>query len=92
MGSRAFITLFILIHVIFIFLQIHKQSYGIKLSYQKQKNEKNKQQLIEKKNNLTQELHTMQNRSDIKKYAENSLGMKKIFLSQIKQIPDEYRL
>lgn len=81
------IAFFVTIHVMFIFLQIHKQSYGIELSYQKQKNEKIRQELIDKKNDLTQELHLMQNRSTIKKYAENTLGMKKISLSQIKQMP-----
>ncbi len=90
MSNRSFITFFITIHVVFIFLQIHKQSYVIELSYQKQKNEKLKQELTDKKNGLTQELHMVQNRSNIKKYAESSLGMKKISLSQIKKMPDEY--
>jgi hypothetical protein len=90
MNNRMFITFFISIHIIFIFLQIHKQSYGIELSYQKQKHEKMRQELIEKKNSLIQELNIAQHRSTIKGYAQNTLKMKEISLSQIKQLPDEY--
>ena len=90
MNKRIFIIAFIGLHVGFILLQIHKQSYVIELSYKKQKNEKNKQELIEKKNTLTQQLHMVHNRSTIKTFAKNNLGMKKVSLKQINQLPHEH--
>jgi glutamate synthase domain-containing protein 2 len=42
---------------------------------------------VERKKNLSHQLHVLQNRSAIKQYAQNNLGMKKIKLEQIKQIP-----
>ena len=87
MLKKNFIACFIALHILFIFLQIHKQSYLVELSYKKQKNEKIKQELVEKKNNLTQQWYMVQNRASIKKYAQEELGMKKIALHQIKQLP-----
>jgi cell division protein FtsL len=86
MHKKTFIILFIAIHIGFIFLQIHKQSYLVELSYQKQKNEKIKQELVEKRNNLQQQWYVLQNRATIKNYAQEKLGMKKISLHQIKQL------
>ena len=86
MHKRTFISLFIIIHLGFIFLQIHKQSYLVELTYQKQKNEKIKQELIDQKNSLTQNWHLMQNRATIKKYAHENLSMKKIAFNQIKNL------
>ncbi|MGE0207266.1 MAG: hypothetical protein AB7R69_05460 [Candidatus Babeliales bacterium] len=89
MKAHTFITLFISLHIGFIFLQIHKQSYLVELSYQKQKSEKIKHDLLEKKNNLMQQWYLVHNRAAIKQYAQEELGMKKITLSQIKQMPHE---
>jgi hypothetical protein len=90
MNKQLFIVIIIGLHISFILLQIHKQSYVMQLSYQKQKKEKFKQELIEKKNTLTQQLQIVHNRSTIKKFAEKNLGMKKISLNQIKQMPHEH--
>ncbi len=87
MSKRMFIIIFMGIHLAFIFLQIHKHSYLIALSFTKQKNEKKKQALTEKKNMLTQDWYTVQNRTAVKKFAEKNLKMKKVSLSQIKQLP-----
>ena len=83
MQKRKFIILFIGTHIGFIFLQIHKQSYLVKLSYQKQKKEKLQQDILEKKKQLTQQWHMVQNRSAIKDFAQKQLGMKKVALNQI---------
>ncbi|MEX0940161.1 MAG: hypothetical protein WDZ41_02285 [Candidatus Babeliales bacterium] len=89
MQKKTFIILFIGMHVIFILLQVHKQSYAIQLSYLKQKNDKIKQELIDKRKILTQEYYAMQNKSSIKKFAQQELGMKKISLKQVKQLTHE---
>lgn len=87
MKRRTFIILFVGVQVGFIIAQIHKQSFLIGLSFEKQRNEKRKQELIEQKNNLTHQLCTLQQRSSIKEYAEKELGMKPIKLNQIKTVP-----
>lgn len=86
MKKNTFITIFIAIHVVFIFLQIHKYSQIIKQSYQKQKNELQKNELIQKKQLLTHQLYAMKNRSIVKKFAQESLNMHPINLSQIKKL------
>lgn len=87
MSKKKLIGSFIIFHILFIFLQIHKQSSFVELSYKKQKNEKVKQELLEKKNSLIQQWYLVQNRASIKQYAQQELGMKKIALHQIKQLP-----
>lgn len=77
---------FITMNIIFIFLQIHKQSYIVKLYYQKQKIEKEINQAEQQKNLLNQKLYELKNPSNILKYATNKLGMQKIQINQIKKI------
>jgi AAA15 family ATPase/GTPase len=89
MHTRTFITLFIMLHIGFIFLQIYKQSYLVELSYQKQKNEKIKEGLQEKKYALIQQLYVLQDRESVKAYAQNSLHMQPISLKQIRKYVDE---
>lgn len=85
MKKRA-ISAIIGLHILFIFLQIHKQSTLIELSYQKQKQEKLKQELINKKNELKRTLCLLQDPETVRAYAQVA-GMKKISLSQIKRLP-----
>lgn len=80
---------FVIIQIFLIFFYIHKESSKIKLSYQKQKNEKLKQELIEQKQNLAQLLHEKQHQKEIKDFAINNLEMQKIKLNQIKILPNE---
>lgn len=86
MKKRNLLGLFIFVHIGFIFMQIYKQSYLVQLTYEKQHREKIKLELFEKKNDLTQQWYIMQNRSAVKEYAENELGMKKVALKQIKKL------
>jgi len=87
MKKPTFIILFIGTNIFFIFVQVYKQSQVIKLSYQKQKNEAEKEALSQKKDDLTQQLYALKNRTSIKKYAQNKLNMRKINLKQIKKLP-----
>lgn len=84
MKKGTFLSIFIVTHLLFIFLQIHKHMQFIKYSFAKQKYEKELQQVTHKKQELTNQLYAQQNRSTVKQYAQDQLGMKEIRLAQIK--------
>ena len=86
MKRPYFITIFVTTHIFFIFFQIHKHSKIIRLSYQKQKSEQKREQLVQRVQELTQQLYALKEQSSIKQFAQEMLGMKKIKLSQIKKI------
>ena len=86
MKKANFITLFISVNVLFIFAQIYKHSSVIKLSYRKQKNEADKKLLMQKKQDLTQQLYALKDRKAIKRYAANKLNMRKVNLKNIKTL------
>lgn len=83
--KRAFLICFVAAHVIFIFFYIHKESQFIKLSYEKQKQEKLQSDLTHLKQQLTHALYQAHNKLAIKTYALKELHMRKVRLSQIKK-------
>lgn len=85
MKRSWFITLFISTHILFILLIIHKQNRFIDLSYQNQKKEKQKNELLNSKKELTNQLYAQANHSHIKTYAIKN-GMEPISLAQVKKI------
>lgn len=87
MRKNMFIATFIVAHVIFIFLQIHKHAQFIKQSYRKQKNEKLHDKLRKEKDILTHQLHSLQRHGTIKSYAQNKLNMVPMHIRQIKRVP-----
>jgi cell division protein FtsL len=87
--KKFFIAFFIAVQLFLIFFHIHKRSIFIKLSYEKQKYEKQKEQLLERKQQLRQELAAVQDLQTIKKNALTELKMQKIALDQIKALPYE---
>lgn len=86
MKKGTVLTTFIALHVGFIFLQIHKHMYFIRQSFEKQKNERILAQMIKHKQELQNKLYALQNKSDIKQFAQEKLGMKTASLSQIKRL------
>jgi len=87
MKKSMFLPLFIFTNISFIFLQIHKHSKFIKLSYDKQSKEKEKNELLKQKQELGLALHTYaSNKETIKKFAIENLHMKKIKLIQLKKL------
>jgi cell division protein FtsL len=86
MKKNYFITFFITSHILLIFLQIHKHTLFIKHNYEQQQCEKKIATLTEKKQILTQELHALKDRENIKKYAQNKLGMRPYTLKQVKKL------
>ena len=87
MKKNSFLTIFISAHIILIFLQIHKHTLFVKNNYQHQQCEKKLASLTEKKQILTQELHALKDRENIKKYAQEKLGMRPYALNQVKKLP-----
>ena len=86
MKKATFISSVIFANLLFIFLQIHKSSQFIKTSYQKQKIDLTKNELIQEKEVLTHKLYTLKNRSEIKKYAQTILKLRPIRFNQIKRL------
>ena len=86
LGRRLFFTTFVAIHLIFVFLQIHKQIQFINESYRKQKNEKLYATLLKEKDTLVHSIQTLQNKEFITNYARTHLCMKAIHLKQVKRL------
>ena len=89
MKRNTITILLITVHLIFIFLQIHKHAFFIQESFRKQKNEKNKAILEQKKQTLMHELYKLRNHRTIKKFARNKLNMNSISLTQIKTLKND---
>lgn len=80
-------SLFIGIQLLLVVLQIHKHTTRAQISYNKQKNEKRKQGLLIKRQEMMQQLYGLKNYDAIKEFAQKELHMKQITLSQIKKMP-----
>jgi cell division protein FtsL len=85
MKKGAFFTLFLTTNILFLILQIQKQSAWVKQSYEQQRLEQQAMHLQQRNSELTQKLHTLKNPQAIKEYA-HAQGMRPIKLSQIKSI------
>ena len=86
MKRKTFIGLFITTHILFIAFQIDKQSRLIKLSYEKQRYETEKQKFLALKQNLTIKLYHMKQPGKIKQFAQNELHMNPLNIKNIKRI------
>lgn len=85
MKKRVFLVTFVVTQLFFVFFHIHKQSRIISLSYDKQKYEKLKAELLQQKQQLQQTLHIAHARSTIKQYAETTLALKPMRINQVKK-------
>ncbi len=86
MKKNRFIILFIFFNILFIILQIYKHTLFIRFTYQKQKHETEWADLVQKKQELTQKLYTLTDRTHIKKYAQKKLKMRPMKLNQVKKL------
>ncbi len=92
MKQSTFLALFITANISFIFLQVHKHSKRIKLSYTKQIIENQKISLIKQKQELTHNLYTLNDRASIKQYIKenkDTLALVPVRINQIKKVPDD---
>jgi len=83
--SNYFIYIFIAVNLLFIFLQIYKQSNFVKLSYKKQRLEKEKDLLIQKRDNLNQKLLELKNPNAVKNAVIRDLNMKRVGINQVRK-------
>jgi hypothetical protein len=56
------------------------------LSYRKQKAELTKENLVQKKRDLTQQLYALKSRAAVKEYAQQELNMEKVSIHHIKKL------
>lgn len=90
MNQKAFSVIFVLVNLFFIFFLVFKNSRIVELTFSKQKREKEKIALIKHKEQIEQKLLLAQSRGAIKEYANNYLGMDRIKLKDIKQLPQAH--
>ena len=88
--KKGFIFVFLSTHIAFVFLQIHQYSQVIDILYQKQKYEKNRTKLLQKKQHLTHQVYALHNKAAIKKFAQNELLMVPIDTHQIKKLDNTH--
>lgn len=84
--NSLIVLVFILINLAFIFLQIHKQSRFVQLSYARQRLEKEREQLNKQYNELIHKIYVQQSRKHVQKYAKEHLGMRNTGVNQIHKI------
>jgi len=89
MKRSTFIVLFAGVNVLFVFLQIDKNSKITDLSYQNQRKQREIDLLLHQKESLTNQLEALKNPAAVKEYASEQLHMKKIKLSQIKLMTNQ---
>ena len=86
MKKHTFITLFIVLHLLLIVLQIYKQSMFVKHSYEKQRLEQERKQLLAHKQKLEQQLAEFHNPDVVKQFALHELGMQPVQRKQIQKL------
>jgi hypothetical protein len=83
MRIKSFTAFFCLSQIIFIFLLIEKEGRFVRTSFEKQRLEKKRHELIDLQDNLTQQLYALQSRSSIKQFALEKLAMQQLSLSSV---------
>ncbi len=86
MKKTIFITLFIVTHIGFFFLQIQKQMESVRESFTKQKNERTLAQLEQNQQELNNELQVLQDKQDVCTFAQENLKFKPIKLTQLHRL------
>lgn len=86
MKKNIFLSLFIITNIGLLFLQIRKQMLFIKESFRKQKYERALIKLEQKKQEIEHALHLAQNKQKVKQYAQDTLSMKPVQISQLKRM------
>jgi hypothetical protein len=86
MTKKQSIATCALINVLFIIAQIYKHTQFVQYTYNKQKQEVLLNEYEQTAATLTQQLYACKDRTSIKKFAQDKLGMKPITLAQIKRL------
>lgn len=78
--------IFVITNIILVIAHIHKHALLVKLSYQQQRYEKEKNELLVQRNNLVNQQYALTALAQMKKKAAQELGMVPIKMSQVKKI------
>lgn len=86
MKRRLFLLLFIISHFGFFFLYMQKRITTIKDSFGTQKDEHFLEKLVQKKEELINQLQVLHNKREITQFAHDRLGLIPVKLTQIHRI------
>ena len=86
MSRQTFILFFIACNILIVFLHIHNHTNIVRELYRKQRYEKIKEELLQKKAAALRTLYILKNPSTIKQFATEQLNMQKITINQIKTV------
>ncbi|MBD3232060.1 hypothetical protein GF322_05400 [Candidatus Dependentiae bacterium] len=78
-----FLTILFTLNIVFIFIKIYQHNLLIRLTYEKQRIEKHKNDLKKQKNDLRIKYLTIIDQEKIYNLAKDKLGMQSLKLSQI---------
>lgn len=86
MKKLSLLVFIALINVLFAFLLIHKQNKKVKLLYEIQQLQTQREKLLDTKKNLLLDIHKEQQLSSIQKFAQTELNMSPITIKEAKTI------
>lgn len=86
MKKFSLLIFIICINVLFAFLLIHKQNNKVKLLYEIQKLQKQREELLDIKKSLILQMHKDQQLSTIQTFAQKELAMNSITVNDVKTI------
>lgn len=87
MNKISLVIIFVSINVLFAILLIHKQNTIVKLFYDLQALQKEKDFLLQEKKDLIFQLQKEQQLSNVQSFAKEQLNMKTINLKEAKTVP-----
>lgn len=85
--KKSLLIIFIGTQLLLVCVYIDKQSRFVKLTYEKQTYERKIKVLLDEERKLINHLHALQNQGKIALFAQEKLGMKPLFLKNIKHLP-----
>lgn len=88
MTRSRFLTITVVLGILFIFCKIYQHNRIVKLMYEKQRINKKCHNLKRKKNDLLVQLYTLKDQHTAKNNAQLKLGMQQLQFSQVVSLRD----
>lgn len=88
MTRKRFFSLLFLLSLFFVFLKIYQHNLLIKLNFEKQRLERKKLKLKDRKSLLLVEVFKLKDFKRVQRIAQEELGLQELKLSQIKRVSD----
>jgi len=76
----------VLVNLALLFLQIHKQTRFVQLSYGRQRLEKEIDELERQRNEVLHQLHLQQSHKHVQQYVSKNLGLQNTSVKQLRRI------